>query len=116
MYYQLVDIETGKAADQSLVCNKWFKRTLSRLNRQTWEVEGKLRYAIACYIPSRVYVWCRWETKDGQQGDIQWSKWINAIDLSKEQQQRFWAWYGDDFAANSEVVPASELLIDKMPD
>lgn len=109
MYYQLVEIKTGEQIDQSLVCNKWFKRTLSRLNRKAWEVEGKLRYAIACYIPDRVYVFQRWENEDGSLGDIHRSKWINISELSQEQRQVFLAWYGDNYAANCEVIPASVL-------
>jgi hypothetical protein len=35
MIYQLIEIKTGKQVDYSQVCNKWFKRALSRLNRES---------------------------------------------------------------------------------
>lgn len=104
MIYEIVDLETGRRALDSdaeapLTLQK-LKKNLCYLNRGALITSDRIKYAIACNLPSTIFVEagkCIAPTK--------------VKDLSEKERQRFWMWYREE--KRGDIVPANVLTEDK---
>lgn len=94
MLYTIVEVSSGSTAGYFYEKFKLAKTELETFNQGALILEGKVKYAIASYIPSIVFV----EFKGG-------SFLAYLIDLNPDERKRFWEWYSVE--GNSDRIPAT---------